>query len=199
MESVAFRTWAGSLVRGAACENTTVRQFTRREGELRGHAVSHAEGDLKDKETIKCEHGRDMFEVTPQLPRSHYHSHLHSTTPRPIPASLTSSLLLSLYPIWLAPPRSLGRGVVESSVAAFANDAPPLPLTPTHTHTHPHIHTHTPFSLQTNCCSDSRAPLAAPRWGESPTDTFLYPHAPRRWLAGWNTEAPHILPRRHSP
>lgn len=88
MESVAFRTWAGLLVRGAACENTTVRQFTRREGELRGHAVSHAEGDLKDKETIKCEHGRDMFEVTPSSPART--TTATSTQPLPDPYQLPS-------------------------------------------------------------------------------------------------------------
>lgn len=53
MESVAFQTSAGSLVRGVACENTKLRQFAHGEGrgEVRGPAVSHAEGDLKDKET----------------------------------------------------------------------------------------------------------------------------------------------------
>lgn len=112
-----------------------------------------------------------------------------STQPLPDPYDFPYLLPPSLYPIWLAPPRSLGRGVVESSVAALANDAPLPP-----THTHPHIRTHTPLSSQTNCCSDSRAPLA-PHWGESPTDTFLFPHALCRWLTGWNTEAPHILPR----
>ncbi|KAK5848358.1 hypothetical protein PBY51_005980 [Eleginops maclovinus] len=55
-----------------------------------GEGVSHAERDLKDKETMKCEHGRDVFEVTPyphQLP-----------LPPPLnhsPTSLTSSFPLS--------------------------------------------------------------------------------------------------------
>ncbi|KAI4808407.1 hypothetical protein KUCAC02_000469 [Chaenocephalus aceratus] len=143
---------------------------------------------------MKCEHGRDVFEVTPTPPSSHHHHyHLHSTTPQlPLPPT-------SLYPIWPAPPRSFGRGVVESSVAFLANDAP----LPTHAHTHIHTHiflrTHTLSSSETNCCSNRWAPLAAPHWGESPTDTFLFPHATRRWLTGWKTEAPHILRSRHSP
>lgn len=120
----------------------------------------------------------------PQLPQP---------LPDPYQLPLTSSLLPSLCPIWLAP-CSLGRGVAKSSVAVLANDAPPPP---THLHTTSCTRTH--LSLQTNCCFDSRAPLAAPHWGESPTNTFLFPHAPRRWLAGWNTEAPHIPPCRHSP
>lgn len=31
----------------------------------RANAVRHAEGDLKDTETMKREHGRDVFEVAP--------------------------------------------------------------------------------------------------------------------------------------
>ena len=57
-------------------------------GELRGHAVSHAEGDLKDKETIKCEHGRDMFEVTPSSPART--TTTTSTQPLPDPYQLPS-------------------------------------------------------------------------------------------------------------
>lgn len=109
----------------------------------------------------------------PQQPRLH-------RTPKPSQLPFTSSL----HPIWLAPPRSLGQGVVESSLAFLANDAPPLTHSPSCTHTH------TPSSSQTKCCSQGWAPLAAPHWGESPTDTFLFPHAPRRWLTGWSTEAP---------
>lgn len=110
-------------------------------------------GDLKDKETMKCEHGRDVFEVTPTPPSSHHHHyHLHSTTPQlPLPPT-------SLYPIWPAPPRSFGRGVVESSVAFLANDAP----LPTHAHTHIHTssceHIHSPLQRPT------AAPIAGPLW-----------------------------------
>uniref|UniRef100_A0A3B4VF83 Zinc finger and BTB domain containing 4 n=1 Tax=Seriola dumerili TaxID=41447 RepID=A0A3B4VF83_SERDU len=129
---------------------------------------------------MKCEHGRDVFEVTPTSPCSppqpplppplnHSPTHTNFLSPYLLP-----SFPPSLYPIWLAPLRSLGRGVVESSVAVLANDAPPPPHPPTHTLTL--IRTHTPSSSQTNCCSDSWAPLAAPPWGESPTDTFLFPH-----------------------
>lgn len=123
---------------GAACENT-IRQFTRGEGEKRGHAVSHAEGELKDKETMKCEHRRDVFEVTPTSPAPTTTS-TTTTSAQPLPNPYQLPFPIpppSLYPIWLAPPRSLGRGVVESSVAVLANDAP-LP-----THTHPHVHTYT--------------------------------------------------------
>lgn len=131
-------------MRGAACENTTIRQFTCGEGEMRGHAVSHAEGDLKDKETMKCEHRRDVFEVTPTSP-AHTTTTTTTTSTQPLPDPYQLPFPLpppsfppSLYPIWLAPPHSLGRGVVESSVAVLANDAPPQP-----THTHPHAHTYT--------------------------------------------------------
>lgn len=62
----------------------------------------------------------------PQQPRLH-------RTPKPSQLPFTSSL----HPIWLAPPRSLGQGVVESSLAFLANDAPPPhSLTLMHTHTH---------------------------------------------------------------
>lgn len=171
-------------MRGVARKSTELRQFFCTRGG--GDAASHAEEDLKDTEATTCEHRRGMFEVAPPL-----------TPPQPLPDPYQLPLPPpSFYPIWLGPPRSLGwGGVEESSVAVRTNDAP----LPNHPHTHPHIRTHTPFPLQTNCCSDSWGPLAAPHWGESPTDTFLFPHSRRRWLTGWNTEAPHVLPCRHSP
>lgn len=49
-----------------------------------GHAVSHAEGDLKDKETMKCEHGRDVFEVTPTSP-AHTTTATATTSAQPLP------------------------------------------------------------------------------------------------------------------
>lgn len=133
-------------MRGAACENTTIRQFTRGEGETRGHAVSHAEGDLKDKETMKCEHRRDVFEVTPTSPAPTATTTTTTTTtttsaqPLPSPYQLPFPIPPSFPPSipsgWLHH-ALLARGVVESSVAVLANDAP-LP-----THTHPHVHTYT--------------------------------------------------------
>lgn len=53
---------------------------------MRGHAVSHAEGDLKDKETMKCEHRRDMFEVAPGSPA--HTTTTTSTQPLPDPYQL---------------------------------------------------------------------------------------------------------------
>lgn len=103
-------------------------------------AVSHPEGDQKDEEAIKIKRKIDPLPLF-----THTQTHTHSsratsattTTPWPIPASLPPP---SLYPIWLAPARSPGLRVVESSVAAVANNDPP-----THPFTHPqsHMYTHT--------------------------------------------------------
>lgn len=49
------------------------------------HAVSHAEGDLKDKETMKCEHGRDVFEVTPTSPAHTTTATATTTSAQPLP------------------------------------------------------------------------------------------------------------------
>lgn len=62
-----------------------------------GHAVSHTEGlhegggDMKDEETVKCEHGMDVFEVSPPAPprpHSHHHNHSpnHANFPLPPPS-----------------------------------------------------------------------------------------------------------------
>lgn len=64
-------------------------------GETRGHAVSHAEGDLKDKEAVACEHRRGMFEVAPGSPAR------TTTSSRPILTSLTSSLPPSIPYGWV--------------------------------------------------------------------------------------------------
>lgn len=99
----------------------------------RGYTVSHAEGYLKDMETMKCEHGRDVFEVAPTCTPHTTRTTSAQPLPHPYQLPLTSSLLPSLSPIWLAPPCSLGRGVVESSVAS--NNAHPT-HSPTHSHTY---------------------------------------------------------------
>lgn len=123
-----------------------------------GQARSHAEWDLKDKETMKCEHGRDVFEVTPTPPTT---TTTTTTSAQPLPEPHTDfpHLLPPSIPSGWLHHALLDRGVVESSVAVLANDAPP---------THPPTHTPTPSSSQANCCSDSWGPLAAPHWGEKP-------------------------------
>lgn len=108
---------------------------------------------MKDEETVKCEHGMDVFEVSPPAPprpHSHHHNHSpnHANFPLPPPSC-------SIPSGWLHHALLAG-GVVGSSVAVLANDAPhptnPPTLTTLCTHTNTHL------------CRPTAASMPGPLW-----------------------------------
>ncbi|CAB1415314.1 unnamed protein product [Pleuronectes platessa] len=101
---------------------------------------------------MKCEHGGDVFEVTPlHLPTSPPPQPpppplLHrSPNPVQLPLPLTS-FPPALFPIWLAPPCSLGSGGCGEFSSLFLLTMPtplPPPTARPPARAHPHEHTHT--------------------------------------------------------
>lgn len=130
---------------------------------------------------------------SPYIPRSrhlnrHNHSPTHTNFPSPPPL---------LYPIWLASTRSLGLGVVESSVAAVANNV--RHPTPPHLHTHNPINAHAHRVVRTHEMLPDSWTLLAPLSGEkSPANASLFPNALRWWLSGWKAEEAPPLRSCHS-